>query len=165
MNELEDKLLKMEKILEALPSQSVEKLSFLVQENTELKQHVKKQRTAELNKLMEELKETITTSNGNSILCAKTSLLPSELTTFANGLAAKLPHVTLLLAIEHENKCQLLLKLSDDLSQKGIKASDIMTQLAPLIQGSGGGKGASAQAGGTHPQGIEKAFALFKTLI
>ncbi len=165
VNELEDKLSKMETLLEALPSQSVEKLSFLVQENTELKQQVKKHRTAELNKLMEELKTTITTSNGEKILYAKINLLPSELTAFANGLGSKIPHVTLLLAIEHENKCQLLLKLSDDLSQKGIKAADIMAKLAPLIQGSGGGKGASAQAGGVHPQGIEKAFALFKTLI
>ena len=165
INELEDKLLKMETILEALPAQSVEKLSFLVQENAELKQQAKKHRTLELNKLMDQLQENISTSNDKTILCAKIALLPSELTSFANALGAKLPHASLLLALEHEGKCQLLLKLSDDLVKKGIKASDIMSQLAPLIQGSGGGKGGSAQAGGTHPQGIEKAFALFKTLI
>ncbi|MBM3191926.1 MAG: alanine--tRNA ligase, partial [Chlamydiae bacterium] len=162
---LEDKLDKIASLLGASSSQTLDKLAALLQENTELKQQAKKLRAQELAALTKKLKESVVTVNAKPYLCAKVPLTPAELSGFTQTLAAELPHVNLLLGIDHEGKCQLVLRLGSELAEKGVKASDFMVKLAPLIQGSGGGKGPMAQAGGTLPEGLEKAFALFKTLL
>jgi alanyl-tRNA synthetase len=49
---------------------------------------------------------------------------------------------------EEEGKVAVLAALSPDLVKKGLKAGDIVKQVAPLIGGGGGGKPDMAQAGG-----------------
>lgn len=163
--ELEDKLLKIEDILTVPSVQVIDRLHHMIQENHDCKQILKKQRSVELNTLMHQLK-TQTESVGNfSYLHAKINLIPAELFAFANALSSEIPNTILLLALEHDGKCQLLLKLSDDHVKKGLKATEMMNHLTPFIEGSGGGKANSAQAGGVNPKGIEKAFAKFKMLL
>lgn len=163
--ELEDKLLKIEEILSVPAVQVLDRLHHILEENHECKNALKKQRTVELNTLMHQLK-TQTQSIGNlQYLHAKVNLLPTELFSFANTLASELPNTVLLLALEHDGKCQMLLKLNDDHAKKGLKATEMIHHLTPFIEGSGGGKDTSAQAGGINPKGIEKAFIKFKTLL
>lgn len=59
---------------------------------------------------------------------------------------------------------QLISRVSDDLIQKGIKANEIIKVLAPIIEGGGGGKANSAQAGGKAPEKIEMALAKAREL-
>lgn len=64
----------------------------------------------------------------------------------------------MILATKTSERCQLLVRVSRDLVQKGIQAGNLIKEIAPFIEGSGGGKGESAQAGGKRPEGIETAF-------
>lgn len=163
--ELEDKLLKIEEMLSAPSVQVLDRLQHVLEENHECKNTLKKQRTAELNALLQHLKTQTHSIGGFEYLHAKVNLLPAELFSFANTLSSEIPNAVLLLALEHDGKCQMLLKTSEAHVKKGIKAPEMIHLLTPFIEGSGGGKGTSAQAGGVNPKGIEKAFVKFKALL
>jgi len=66
--------------------------------------------------------------------------------------------------IENEN-ATLLAGVTDDLVKKGLKAGDIVKQIAPLIDGGGGGRPQMAQAGGKNPEKIDEALARAAELI
>jgi alanyl-tRNA synthetase len=165
VQELEDKLSKIEEMLSAPSTQVLDRLHHLMEENHLFKTSLKKYRTLELNSLSETLKTQVHPIGEFHYLHAKVDLLPAELFSFANTLAAKIPNTILLLALEHEGKCQMLLKTSEVHVKKGIHAPELIHHLAPFIEGTGGGKGTSAQAGGANPQGIEQAFKKFKQLL
>ena len=65
---------------------------------------------------------------------------------------------------EEGGKVPLVVALTSDLVKKGIKAGDIVKQLAAIVGGSGGGKPDYAQAGGKDasklPDALKKAAEL-----
>jgi alanyl-tRNA synthetase len=66
---------------------------------------------------------------------------------------------------EGDDKVMLIVAVTDDLIKQGIKAGDIVKQIAPLVGGGGGGRPQMAQAGGKNPAGLDKALAEAITLI
>jgi alanyl-tRNA synthetase len=64
----------------------------------------------------------------------------------------------IVLGTKAEGRCQLVVRVSSDLNQKGIQAVTLIKEIAPEVGGSGGGKAESAQAGGKNPEGLLKAF-------
>jgi alanyl-tRNA synthetase len=80
-------------------------------------------------------------------------------------MMAKLPSAVLILAAKSEGRCQLLARVSDDLVRKGIKAIDLIKVLAPIIEGTGGGKENSAQAGGKAPHRLPEALIKVRELL
>jgi alanyl-tRNA synthetase len=163
--ELEDKLATLEKTLESPSHTLLQKAESLVHEIDQLKTLTKKYRAKELQHMMDELKGKTSHHKEIEYLCAKVDLSAHELHSFANALSSYLPNTTFLLAIESDNKCQIILKVAAQASSKGMNATDAIKPLATLIQGSGGGKGATAQAGGVDATGILKAFDAFKKSI
>ena len=63
-------------------------------------------------------------------------------------------------------KVTLLAGVTDDLIQKGLKAGDIVKEIAPIVDGNGGGRPQMAQAGGKKgenlPQALQKAVEFIK---
>jgi alanyl-tRNA synthetase len=59
---------------------------------------------------------------------------------------------------EGEGHASIIAALSPDLVKKGLKAGDIVKQVAPLIGGGGGGKPDMAQAGGKEPAKLPDAL-------
>ena len=65
-----------------------------------------------------------------------------------------------------EGKVLLFAAITDDLiKSKGLKAGDIVKEIAPIVGGGGGGKPQLAQAGGKNPEKIPDALATAKELI
>jgi alanyl-tRNA synthetase len=60
---------------------------------------------------------------------------------------------------EEEGKITLLVGVTDDLIPKGLKAGDIIKQIAPIVDGGGGGRPQLAQAGGKNPAKLNEALA------
>jgi alanyl-tRNA synthetase len=64
------------------------------------------------------------------------------------------------------DKVTLLAGVTDDLIRKGLKAGDIVKEIAPIVDGNGGGKPQMAQAGGKKgenlPQALRKAVEFIK---
>ncbi len=79
----------------------------------------------------------------------------------ADMLKQRLPDVVIALGSGVEGKAFLIVAVGC----KGFDASGIIKQIAPEIGGSGGGRKDLAQAGGTKPENLEKAFARLKEII
>ena len=60
---------------------------------------------------------------------------------------------------EGEGKVTLLVGVTDDLVAKGLKAGDVIKQIAPIVDGGGGGRPQLAQAGGKNPARLPEALA------
>jgi alanyl-tRNA synthetase len=60
---------------------------------------------------------------------------------------------------EGEDKVTLLAGVTDDLAAKGLRAGDIVKEIAPIVSGAGGGRPQMAQAGGKDPSKIDDALA------
>lgn len=165
MFEREDQLLQIAAILEAQPGQALDKTRLLLQDRAHLQEQLRKMRKAHMKTLLDELilrKEKV---GEISIICSKVELFKDEFAPLANDLLAKMGSGVLLLGMEEEDRCQLLLRVSPDLFSQGIKASDLIREIAPLVGGSGGGREGQAQAGGKDKKGIESAFLKAKELL
>ncbi len=71
----------------------------------------------------------------------------------------------LVLATSNQGKANLLVAVKEDAIKAGLKAGDLIKQLAPTVGGGGGGRPDMAQAGGKNPAGIPDALAQVKTLL
>ena len=49
--------------------------------------------------------------------------------------------------------------------KKGVKAGDVIRQIAPIVDGGGGGRPQMAQAGGKNPAKLDEALAKANELI
>ena len=79
-------------------------------------------------------------------------------------LKKKADSAVVVLGFGDGDKAILLCGVTDDLVKKGIKAGDIIKQIAPIVGGGGGGKPQMAQAGGTEPAKIGEALAKAKEI-
>ena len=165
VNQLEDQFETIAGLLESPQSFVTQKIQQLVEENQNFKALAKKQRAQEMVKLSEALHQKAKHSHPFPYVVAKVDLSSEELSAFANQFVSSFKQTTALFAVEHEGRCHLVLKISDALAAQGAKAPEIIKDLAVCIQGSGGGKGNSAQAGGSFPQGIHEAFKRFEKLL
>jgi len=66
---------------------------------------------------------------------------------------------------EADDKVTLLAAVTDDLIPKGLKAGDLIKEIAPIVSGAGGGRPQMAQAGGKDPSKIDDALARASELI
>lgn len=71
----------------------------------------------------------------------------------------------LVLATSVDDKANLLIAVGQGAVKAGVKAGDLIKQVAPKIGGGGGGRPDMAQAGGKNPAGIEEALAFAKEII
>ena len=64
----------------------------------------------------------------------------------------------LVLALAADGKVNMLTAMSDKAIKAGLKAGELIREIAPLVGGGGGGRPDMAQAGGKNPAGIEDAL-------
>ncbi|MBU2595974.1 MAG: alanine--tRNA ligase, partial [Planctomycetes bacterium] len=66
---------------------------------------------------------------------------------------------------EGSDKVTLIAGVSDDLVEKGLKAGDLIKEIAPIVGGAGGGRPQMAQAGGKDPAKLDDALARASEII
>jgi len=82
-----------------------------------------------------------------------------QLRDLSDQIKQKSPETVMVLGMkDNPNKKVFLLTAVGPKVNKKIRANDLLKELAPLIDGRGGGKPDMAQAGGTNPAGLKKAF-------
>jgi alanyl-tRNA synthetase len=79
--------------------------------------------------------------------------------TAIDTLKKKAASSVIILGFEADGKATLFAAVTDDLVAKGIKAGDIIKEIAPIVGGSGGGRPQLAQAGGKDTAKIDEAVA------
>jgi len=80
-------------------------------------------------------------------------------------LKKKAKSAAVVLAFVYEGKVTLLAGFTDDLVRKGLKAGVLVKEIAPIVDGGGGGKPQMAQAGGKKPEKIKDALTKARELI
>lgn len=145
-----------------LLKQRVEKL---LEENQKLNEDLKALKLQEIQKtahsLLQEKKEIKETALISSIIQAS----PQDLRLIGDMLASKLKSFVILLGAKHEEKGHLFFRVSSDLKTFNLSANDLIREAAPLIEGIGGGKDESAQAGGKKPEKLQEALDRAKHLL
>lgn len=106
--------------------------------------------------------------NGSAVITGALSATSvDQLRTAVDSLKKKAGSAAIVLGCpDAEDKVMLIAAVTDDLVKKGIKAGDIIKQVAPIVEGGGGGRPQMAQAGGKNPaklpEAMEKANQLLK---
>lgn len=163
MYEKEDLLHKVANLLDSPESKLIDSLNNLLLDHKKGRDELKKVRAQHLKTLRDELYDKRIKVDHTACILAEVEIAKDEFAPLAQDLMNKLGSGAVLLALKDESRCQLLLKLSPDLISQGYSAVELIQQIAPLIEGSGGGKKDTAQAGGKNAKGIEEAFSKLKT--
>jgi alanyl-tRNA synthetase len=153
-------------LLKTQPSLLPEKLEELLKETKAQATEIKQFKRQKIQSLGKDLLAKSSKNQETLSIFEKVPLLPEELQLLAEDLCqGNASHFIVLAAEESPNKCHLLIKLSKDLQGKGLHAGQLIKEMAPLIEGSGGGKPDTAQAGGKNSQKLPEVFALAKQKI
>ncbi|HLR88528.1 MAG TPA: DHHA1 domain-containing protein, partial [Atopostipes sp.] len=81
-----------------------------------------------------------------------------QLRQMADKWKTKNPSDILVLALATEGKVNMLAAMNDKALAAGLKAGDLIKEIAPKVGGGGGGRPEMAQAGGKNPDGIKDAL-------
>lgn len=144
--------------LKTQPAKLMERVEKLLEENKQLSNQLKSAKKGQLVGLAATLIKEAKLVNGIPLIATEQEISPEEIRILADEIMSQLPSGVLILAAKSDDKCQIIVRVSEDLVTKGIKALDIIKTLAPIIEGTGGGKANSAQAGGKAPQKISEAL-------
>ena len=82
-----------------------------------------------------------------------------------DALRERIPSGVIVLGAVAEGAPRLVVGVSDDLVARGIRAGDLVRQLAPRIGGGGGGRPQLAEAGGKDAAGLDGALAAAAELV
>lgn len=151
--------------LKTQPQKLLERLEKLQEENKALLQELKNSKKNQLSDMVTNLLERVEKVDHISLLAENADLTGEDLRTLADEIMGRSSSLLLVLASGAEDKAQILVRISDDLVNRGLKAGDIIKSLAPIIEGSGGGKPNSAQAGGKAPHKIAESLLKAKELV
>jgi len=145
-------------LIKTAPSKIIETASHLLDENKRLLLEIKNYRRTAIKQTAQELLSQIESLQGISFLASEIPFSGEELGLLAEELLQKKNPLILLLGANIDGRAQLLVRVSPELTKRGVSAVQLIKEIAPLIGGSGGGKAESAQAGGKDPSGMVNAF-------
>ena len=124
------------------------RIEKLLEENKESSHQIKKLQKDLIKDLINQ-KRTI---KGFEFLALELSTTPKELKILTEELFNKISSGVLIIAAKvGEDKTQIIIKVTEDIT-KTVKANELIKELAPIIDGRGGGKPHMAQAGGSYPE-------------
>ena len=114
----------------------------------------REQKAQESVSLLNEVKDV----EGVKIISTRTdSSNPEEMRELADKLKSGIGSGIVLLGAVNNGKVSLLVSVTKDLTSR-FKAGDLVRELAPFVDGKGGGRPDMAQAGGKNPDGLDKAI-------
>ncbi len=128
-----------------------------------LKEAKKAQAKASAADIMGQLDEILAAAHtiGDMKLCtANLGTAPvDQMRSAADSLRDRAGSSVVLLAAENDGRVVLLAAVTKDLVGKGIKAGDLIKEVAPVVGGKGGGRPDMAQGGGSDASKIDDALA------
>jgi len=152
-------------ILKTTPAQLLSRAAAVIEENRTLLQTIKQLKGIALKRLAQEIVQQHEVIGATPLITALVDVPSDELPELADSLMQKMQSCVIILAQSIDGNCRLLIRVSQDLIKKGVQASSLIREIAPLIGGSGGGKADSAQAGGKEPSQIPQAFEKARDLL
>lgn len=134
-----------------------QQLKELQKENEQLASKLANQQAGDVFKNVE-------TVSGHSLITAQVKVKDmNQLRQLADQWKQKNISDILVLANEQDGKVSLLVAMTKEANDAGLKAGNLIKAIAPKVGGGGGGRPDMAQAGGKNPAGIPDALSEVKT--
>ena len=112
------------------------------------------------NSLADEVFEQVKEQNGFRYIASEVTVKDmNQLRQLADQWKQKEFSDILVLGLKNDKKVNLLVAVKPEAIKKGIKAGDLIREIAPLVGGGGGGRPDLAQAGGKKPDALPEALA------
>ena len=146
-----------------------ERVQKLISDNKKLAKELRSASRQSGSDIMAEVKQLLDGCEkigGTSVIIGRLSATSLEqVRTAIDVLKKKAKSAAIVLAFADNGKAALLSAVTNDLVKKGLKANEIVKQVAPIIDGGGGGRAQIAQAGGKKLEKIGDALAKAEELI
>ncbi|HET8963311.1 MAG TPA: alanine--tRNA ligase, partial [Chitinophagales bacterium] len=158
----------LKKLTELTKSNDVVKaMQSMMDENAALQKTIEKFRLQSVSIIKEELKKSLTTINGIQFIATKVELDNADLIKkLVYDLRNETENLFAVIAADFDGKAHLTIMINEALVlSKNLNASTLVREWGKEIQGGGGGQNYFATAGGKNPNGLDKVFALAKTLV
>jgi alanine--tRNA ligase len=137
-----------------------------IEENAEMKKQIEDYIREKSMRLKEEIVAKASESNGIKVMQFVGKANADAMKNVAFQIKAETTDSFVFVAgIIDDNKCTLMLMLSDDLVKEGLHAGKIVKEAAKHIQGGGGGKPHFATAGGKNMEGLSIAVGAVKEAV
>ena len=156
ITEQENQLTKISQILKAPAEELVDRLNVQSNRLKKLEKELEQFRFESIKGTIDTILKKAENINGTQIINHSFKNVNMELLRkISDLLRQKTKSAVILLGARTEDNASLLLTVSDDLIKKGIKANEMIKEISPLINGSGGGRPQLAQAGSKEVDKIE----------
>jgi len=157
-------------LLKAPPEQIVDRVAKLLEDNKRLAKELRTAAQKGGTDVMGEsarLFENAELLGNTAVVVGAVSPCPVEQARQAiDSLKKKAKSAVIVLGMaEAADKVMLLAAVTDDAVAKGLKAGDIVKEIAPIVGGGGGGRPQMAQAGGKDASRLDEALAKARELI
>ncbi|MFS2808160.1 alanine--tRNA ligase [Parabacteroides distasonis] len=137
-----------------------------IEENAEMKKQIEDYIREKSMRLKEEIVAKASKSNGIKVMQFVGKANADAMKNVAFQIKAETTDSFVFVAgIIDDNKCTLMLMLSDDLVKEGLHAGKIVKEAAKHIQGGGGGQPHFATAGGKNMEGLSIAVGAVKEAV
>ena len=137
-----------------------------IEENAEMKKQIEDYIREKSMRLKEEIVAKASESNGIKVMQFVGQANADAMKNVAFQIKAETTDSFVFVAgIIDDNKCTLMLMLSDDLVKEGLHAGKIVKEAAKHIQGGGGGQPHFATAGGKNMEGLSIAVGAVKEAV
>ncbi|KPK33618.1 MAG: alanyl-tRNA synthetase [Chlamydiae bacterium SM23_39] len=163
--EKEDLLFYLQEILKTSEAKLVERINSILSLNKTLSTDLKRLKEEKLKFLKQNLLNKKEKIDSIYLIAEEIDLPSKELIPFIKKLSLNLTSTVIALAIKEEKYCQIAIKVTEDLLDKKILADKLATDIAPIIEGKGGGKMEIAQIGGKGKTKINEAFNKLRDII
>ncbi|PXF62845.1 alanine--tRNA ligase [Kangiella spongicola] len=158
MQQSEEKLHNLGKLLKSEPSQSVEKVEQLLDKSKQLEKQIQQLQSKLASSQGSDLASNAEDINGVKLLVSKLEgVEPKALRDLQDQLKNKLGSSIVVLGIASDDKVSLIAGVSKDLTSK-VRAGDLIKMVAEQVGGKGGGRPDMAQAGGKDADALPSAL-------
>lgn len=132
-------------------------LEKLIEENNALKSEIESLKKEKAKTETANLAQDFVEKSGKNLLVKKVSLDPGSIKDIVFQLKKDHANSIIIILSEWDTKPMITVGVSNDL-ESAYHAGAIVKQLAPEIQGGGGGNAGFATAGGKNPAGLDNAY-------
>lgn len=142
------------------PKNTFQQVSELVEENKQLRKTIEKLHEEKAMAQQSTLLNSVKQVNGINIIADSMQDVDGKIAkTLSHNLLQQLGSGVIILGLLEEDKCQLMISISEDLvKDRNLNAGSLVRNASKLIDGGGGGQPFFATAGGKNSQGMNDAI-------
>jgi alanyl-tRNA synthetase len=159
--QIEEQLLEVAELLRAKSTEVVSRVESLLQQNRDMEREIARLQQERSRSQVGKLLDQVETVNGVKVLATSVENVDRNgLRSILDDLKAKMGSGVVVLGTVIDGKAAFIAGVTEDLIKgKGLKAGDIVREVAKIAGGSGGGRPDMAQAGGRDPSKVPEAVA------